>query len=227
MKIYRGNELPEPKSMLVATAEANNLAAVTEAKELYMRSMEDVCGGKKPYVATAYLETEHVRCVDRAISMFQNKRKMGGDEFSRKYMRRLRQDMDSAFDQFKSQNENKNVFKSARSAAVYIIIAIVSYFFSVVFGFTGLYTMANICGCVVWISIVALIIWAYIRYSGNYGLMGGLIDDAANFIWNNFMKPFYQQFAGQSMSVAMAAAEMARNSTMNATVTANGKPKMT
>lgn len=76
---------------LQATAEANNLAAVTEAKELYMRSMEDVCGGKKPYVATAYLETEHLRCVDRAISMFQNKRKMGGDEFSRKYMRRLKQ----------------------------------------------------------------------------------------------------------------------------------------
>nr|XP_012144988.1 PREDICTED: atlastin isoform X2 [Megachile rotundata] len=227
MKIYRGNELPEPKSMLVATAEANNLAAVTEAKELYMRSMEDVCGGKKPYVATVYLETEHQRCVDKAINMFQNKRKMGGDEFSQMYMRRLRKDMETAFDQFKSQNESKNVFKSARSAAVYFIIVIVAYLSSALFAFTGLYTMANICGCVVWICIVTLIVWAYIRYSGNYGQMGGLIDDVANIIWNNFMKPFYQQFAGQSMSVAMAAAEMATNSTLNATVTANGKPKMT
>jgi hypothetical protein len=41
------------------------------------------------------------------------------------------------------------------------------------------------------------------------------------------MKPVYQQFVDKSVSVAVAqAAEMATNSTLNATVTANGKPKM-
>lgn len=38
--IYQGNELPEPKSMLEATAEANNLSAVASAKEMYSSSME-------------------------------------------------------------------------------------------------------------------------------------------------------------------------------------------
>lgn len=41
------------------------------------------------------------------------------------------------------------------------------------------------------------------------------------------MKPLYQQFVEKSVSVAVAqAAEMAvTNSTLNATATANGKPK--
>ena len=40
MKIYQQNELPEPKTMLRATAEANNLAA---AQEKYVEEMDKVC----------------------------------------------------------------------------------------------------------------------------------------------------------------------------------------
>ena len=43
MKIFQGQDLPEPKSMLLATAEANNLAAVASAKVVYQRKMEQVC----------------------------------------------------------------------------------------------------------------------------------------------------------------------------------------
>ena len=43
--MYKSHELPETKSMLVVTAEANNLAAVGEAKDLYMLMMESICGG--------------------------------------------------------------------------------------------------------------------------------------------------------------------------------------
>jgi len=42
MKIYQGDDLPEPKSMLQATAEANNLAAVAIAKDNYTKEMEQV-----------------------------------------------------------------------------------------------------------------------------------------------------------------------------------------
>lgn len=114
IKIYKGDELPEPKSMLVvsfiifgmlnstflfsvfnvcpffkATAEANNLSAVADAKELYMQMMDCVCGGTKPFLATAHLESENQRCVDKALHQFQNKRKMGGEEFSQMYMEKL------------------------------------------------------------------------------------------------------------------------------------------
>ena len=53
--------MPEPKNMLEATAEANNLASLSESKEIYMRGMEDVCGTEKPYVNEQVLEMEHLR----------------------------------------------------------------------------------------------------------------------------------------------------------------------
>ncbi|XP_046422909.1 atlastin [Neodiprion fabricii] len=223
IKIYKGDELPEPKSMLVATAEANNLSAVAEAKDLYSQMMENVCGGAKPFLATAHLESEHQRCVDRALYQFSNKRKMGGDEFSQTYMEKLQKDMDDAFQQFKAHNESKNIFKAARTPAVFFAIAVTMYILSGVFGLVGLYTIANICNLVMGIGLLTLVLWAYIRYSGELRELGTQIDELASAIWENFMKPLYQQFVEKSVSVAVAqAAEMATNSTLSA----NGKPKI-
>ncbi len=41
-RVFEADELPEPKSMLLATAEANNLAAKAIAKEFYTHAMEQV-----------------------------------------------------------------------------------------------------------------------------------------------------------------------------------------
>ncbi|KAK0157615.1 hypothetical protein PV328_011331 [Microctonus aethiopoides] len=228
IRIYKGDELPEPKSMLVATAEANNLSAVAEAKDLYLQMMECVCGGTKPFMATAHLESEHQRCVDKALHQFSNKRKMGGDEFSQTYMDKLIKDMEESFTQFKAHNESKNIFKAARTPAVFFAIAVTMYICSGVFGLLGLYTLANFCNLVMGIGLLTLVLWAYIRYSGELREIGSQIDDLASAIWENFMKPVYQQFVDKSVSVAVAqAAGMATTTTFNSTASAaNGKPKL-
>ena len=56
--------MPEPKSMLEATSEANNLASLSESKETYLRGMEEVCGAEKPFVNEHVLEMEHLRIHD-------------------------------------------------------------------------------------------------------------------------------------------------------------------
>ncbi|KAK5647670.1 hypothetical protein RI129_002562 [Pyrocoelia pectoralis] len=220
--IYSGNELPEPKSMLVATAEANNLAAVADAKEVYVQLMEDVCGGSKPYLNTATMEMEHHRVKDKALHQFHSKRKMGGEEFSEKYREQLEKDLDETFNQFKSHNESKNIFKAARTPAVFFALAIICYVASGVSGLVGAYTIANIFNLVMGISLLTLALWAYIRYSGEMREIGVQIDELATFIWENFMKPVYQNFIEKSMQqMAVQAAEMAVN---NTTLT-NGKVK--
>ncbi|XP_024943923.1 atlastin isoform X2 [Cephus cinctus] len=185
IKIYKGDELPEPKSMLVATAEANNLSAVAEAKDLYMQMMECVCGGAKPFLATAHLESEHHRCVDKALYQFQNKRKMGGDAFSQTYLEKLQKDMDEAYLQFKAHNESKNIFKAARTPAVFFAIAVTMYILSGIFGLVGLYTFSNICNLIMGIGLLTLVLWAYIRYSGEFRELGTQIDELASGIWEN------------------------------------------
>ncbi|XP_051166542.1 atlastin isoform X2 [Leptopilina boulardi] len=228
IKIYKGDELPEPKSMLVATAEANNLSAVADAKELYMQMMDCVCGGTKPFLATAHIESEHQRCVDKALHQFQNKRKMGGEEFSQMYMEKLIKDMDDAFLQFKAHNESKNIFKAARTPAVFFAIAITMYIFSGIFGLVGLNTLSYACNVTMGVGLLTLALWAYIRYSGELREVGTKIDELASALWENLMKPLYQQFMEKSVSVAVArGAEMATNSTINATIASNGKMKLT
>lgn len=143
MRIYKGNELPEPKTMLVATAEANNLTAVAMAKELYIKQMEEVCGGERPYLKTNQLEAEHYKIRDKAIEKFRAKRKMGGEEFSKKYCESLELDIEEAFQNFKANNESKNIFKAARTPAVFLVIVVTTYILSGIFGLVGLYVVAN------------------------------------------------------------------------------------
>uniref|UniRef100_A0A023EUV9 Putative guanylate-binding protein n=1 Tax=Aedes albopictus TaxID=7160 RepID=A0A023EUV9_AEDAL len=192
MAIYKGNELPEPKSMLVATAEANNLTAVAAAKDIYTQLMEDVCGGNKPYLNTAHLESEHNRIKEKALHQFSSKRKMGGEEFSEKYRERLEQDLDESYVTFKAHNESKNIFKAARTPAVYFAIAVVMYIFSGIFGLVGLYTFANFANLIMGIALLTLATWAYIRYSGELSDFGVRLDEIANLLWENIMKPVYQ-----------------------------------
>ncbi|KAL7731110.1 hypothetical protein ACLKA6_014309 [Drosophila palustris] len=192
MSIYKGNELPEPKSMLVATAEANHLTAVASAKELYNQLMEEVCGGTRPYLSTAHLETEHMRVKDKALFQFAAKRKMGGEEFTEKFRLQLDADLEEVFVNYRAHNESKNIFKAARTPAVYFACAVIMYIISGIFGLVGLYTFANFCNLVMGVALLTLALWAYIRYSGELSDFGGKLDEFATLMWENFMRPIYQ-----------------------------------
>lgn len=210
MTIYKGNELPEPKSMLVATAEANNLTAVAAAKDLYTQLMEDVCGGTRPYLSTGHLDAEHLRIKDKALFQFATKRKMGGEEFSEKYREQLDADLEDQFNSFRAHNESKNIFKAARTPAVYFAIAVIMYIASGIFGLIGLYTFANFCNLLMGVSLLTLALWAYIRYSGEFSDIGLKLDEFASFLWENFMKPVYQGCMEKGIQhVATHAAEAA------------------
>nr|CAI5861682.1 unnamed protein product [Callosobruchus analis] len=224
MKIYEGNELPEPKSMLVATAEANNLAAVADAKESYVSSMEEVCGGTKPYLNTDTIEMEHRRVRDKAINQFNSKKKMGGEEFSRIYKEQLEKDIEEAFIQFKAHNESKNIFKSARTPAVFFALAVLFYIASGIFGFVGIYSLANICNLGMAVAFITLGTWSYVRYSGEMREVGSYIDETANFIWENFMKTLIQGYVENGMQqVAVGVAERTLRNATQVAVNGGGK----
>lgn len=88
---------------------------------------------------------------------------MGGEEFSQKYLEQLNIDLEDEFTKFKAHNESKNIFKAARTPAVFFAIAIVMYILSGVFGLFGVYTFANFCNLIMGIALLTLTLWAYIR----------------------------------------------------------------
>ena len=190
--IYSGDGLPEPKSMLEATAEANNLSAVAEAKDTYNAMMESSCAGSKPYLNPAQLEAEHLKVKSQALEVFSKKRKMGGEEFSERYRNKLESDLDDLYGQYKLHNESKNIFKAAKTPSVLFTLAVFGYVLSGFFGFIGMYTLADIFNLLMGISLLILVIWGYARYSGDMTAVGDKIEQVTYLLWEELMKPLYK-----------------------------------
>merc|ERR1719414_503797 len=145
--IFKGDEMPEPKSMLEATSEANNLASLSEAKDLYTNMMEGVCGGDKPFINEHILEIEHLRIRDAALEVFDKKRKMGGESLSSKFRKQLDNEMSDSLEKYKLNNESKNVFKTTRSPFTLVIMLACCYIlcqFASLFGFEKLSNIINL-----------------------------------------------------------------------------------
>ncbi|XP_062244286.1 atlastin-2-like isoform X1 [Platichthys flesus] len=196
MKIYQGEELPHPKSMLQATAEANNLAAVAGAKDLYNKSMEQVCGGDKPYMSPVELERRHVELRQAAVRHFRSVKKMGGEEFCRRYQEQLEAELDEAYANFNKHNDGKNIFFAARTPATLFAVIFLMYVVSLVTGFVGINSVATVCNLVMGVALTALCIWAYVKYSGEFREVGGVIDQVAETLWEQRTprKVFYKLF---------------------------------
>nr|XP_044993415.1 atlastin-2 isoform X1 [Jaculus jaculus] len=183
IKIYQGEELPHPKSMLQATAEANNLAAVAGARDLYCKSMEQVCGGDKPYIAPSDLERKHLDLKEVAIKQFRSVKKMGGDEFCRRYQDQLEAEIEETYANFIKHNDGKNIFYAARTPATLFAVMFAMYIISGLTGFIGLNSIAILCNLVMGLALTSLCTWAYVKYSGEFRELGTMIDQIAETLW--------------------------------------------
>nr|KAF6428953.1 atlastin GTPase 2 [Molossus molossus] len=189
IKIYQGEELPHPKSMLQATAEANNLAAVAGAREIYCKSMEQVCGGDKPYIAPSDLERKHLDFKEVAIKQFRSVKKMGGDEFCRRYQDQLEAEIEETYANFIKHNDGKNIFYAARTPATLFAVMFAMYIISGLTGFIGLNSIAVLCNLVMGLALTSLCTWAYVKYSGEFREIGTMIDQLAETLWEQVLKP--------------------------------------
>uniref|UniRef100_A0A8C6NWS9 Atlastin GTPase 1 n=1 Tax=Nothobranchius furzeri TaxID=105023 RepID=A0A8C6NWS9_NOTFU len=184
IKIYQGEELPHPKSMLQATAEANNLAAVAAAKDLYNKKMEEVCGGDRPFLAPSELQARHGVIREEALQLFRGVKKMGGEEFSRRYLQQLEGEIDEVFVQYIKHNDSKNIFHAARTPATLFVVIFVMYVAAGITGFVGVDIIASLCNMILGLALITLCTWAYIRYSGEYRELGAVIDQVAGALWD-------------------------------------------
>uniref|UniRef100_A0AAQ5YTH7 GB1/RHD3-type G domain-containing protein n=1 Tax=Amphiprion ocellaris TaxID=80972 RepID=A0AAQ5YTH7_AMPOC len=159
MKIYQGEELPHPKSML------------------------QVCGGDKPYISPAELERRHAELRQASVRHFRSVKKMGGEDFCRRYQEQLEAELDEAYLNFSKHNDGKNIFYAARTPATLFAVMFVMYVVSLVTGFVGISSVATLCNLAMGAALTALCIWAYVKYSGEFREVGGFIDQVAETLW--------------------------------------------
>ncbi|XP_037320981.2 atlastin-2 isoform X2 [Pungitius pungitius] len=194
IKIYQGEELPHPKSMLQATAEANNLTAVAGAKDMYGKSMELVCGGDQPYIAPADLERCHEEFREHSVGHFRSVKKMGGEEFCQRYQSQLEAELDEAYGNFSRHNDGKNIFHTARTPATLFAVMFVTYVASGVTGFVGLSALASLANLAMGVALLSLCAWAYVKFSGEFREVGTMIDLVAETLWEQILKPLSEHY---------------------------------
>ncbi|XP_036118757.1 atlastin-2 isoform X4 [Molossus molossus] len=215
IKIYQGEELPHPKSMLQATAEANNLAAVAGAREIYCKSMEQVCGGDKPYIAPSDLERKHLDFKEVAIKQFRSVKKMGGDEFCRRYQDQLEAEIEETYANFIKHNDGKNIFYAARTPATLFAVMFAMYIISGLTGFIGLNSIAVLCNLVMGLALTSLCTWAYVKYSGEFREIGTMIDQLAETLWEQVFSKLFEVTRRRMVHRALSSAQRQRLSSNN------------
>ncbi|CAF0968670.1 unnamed protein product [Brachionus calyciflorus] len=173
-RVFEADELPEPKSMLMATAEANNLAAKAIAKEFYMHAMEQHCGGDRPYMHPHHLQATNLQVREESIKKFDSVPKMGGESLSKKYLDELNYEMDELYDNYVKHNDSKNIFAFSQ----WFWLGSFSFLFNFIF----------------WTCFFLLGAWIYVKYSGEYKEIGEYIDGLADILWRRIYQPLYEQF---------------------------------
>uniref|UniRef100_A0A3Q3XER9 GB1/RHD3-type G domain-containing protein n=1 Tax=Mola mola TaxID=94237 RepID=A0A3Q3XER9_MOLML len=189
---FKVSLLPFQPRVLYATAEANNLAAVAGAKDVYNKSMEQVCGGDQPYISPAELERRHAELRQASVRHFCSVKKMGGEDFCRRYQEQLEAELDQAYANFSKRNDGKNMFYAARTPAALFAVMFVSYVVSLVTGFVGINSVATLCNLVMGAALTALCVWAYVKYSGEFREVGGVIDQVAETLWEQVLYKLFE-----------------------------------
>lgn len=203
MEIFKGNTMPEPKSMLEVTIEVNNLVSLASAKELYMACMESLCGGDRPYLNESVLELEHTRILESAIQEFDARKKMGGEEFSTKYRDQLLKEVEDAFVQFKAHNDSKNIFKAANTPITLFSLWAILYIVSQMCSLIMLSPVSNLCNMLMWVIVITGMTWAYIKWSGDYSNIGTQIEEATGWVWDNIFQVLLSKAAEQGTNYAV------------------------
>uniref|UniRef100_A0A7N8YJK0 Atlastin GTPase 1 n=1 Tax=Mastacembelus armatus TaxID=205130 RepID=A0A7N8YJK0_9TELE len=190
IKIYQGEELPHPKSML--QVKINTIfPSVAAAKDLYNKKMEEVCGGDRPFLAPSELQARHSVIREEALQVFRGVKKMGGEEFSRRYLQQLEGEIDEVFVQYIKHNDSKNIFHAARTPATLFVVIFVMYVAAGITGFVGVDIIASLCNMILGLALITLCTWAYIRYSGEYRELGAVIDQVAGALWDQALYKLY------------------------------------
>jgi len=193
MEILNAEDMPEPKTMLNVTIEANNVVSMATARELYEEHLEELVGGDKPYLNAQDIEEHHLRISDLAMEEFDKMKKMGGEEYSSKYREQLRDEIEETFSQYKAHNESKNIMNIAGTPLTLAFIWIFLYLLSQVAALVLLGPIVAVAQYLQLATVLTASAWGYTKYSGKYPAVGVAVDGWTSRVWELVVQPLVGQ----------------------------------
>lgn len=146
--IRDSNNIPEPMTMLEASALANNRSAFSVALESYKCDMDIALGVIKPsmgntlkkltsalpseaiFIKEPLLKEKHLAAKQNALIQFDSRAKLGPQESIQKYRDDLEAKIDEEWARIRENNELRNPFKDSEQFAIPIAVGAASWFLS-------------------------------------------------------------------------------------------------
>ena len=118
---------PEAKTLLAATAQANNMNALQAALASYKREMDRIAGTGKPYVTDKKIKKHHVACREGALGKFAEIATMGPVASINQHRDKLERSIEERFADYIEANRLRDPFSFVAPYVVPIMIALACY----------------------------------------------------------------------------------------------------
>lgn len=114
---------------------------------------------------------------------------MGGEAFSKTFEEKLEDQIEEVYVTFVKRNEGKHILHAYRTPAVLFTVMAMSYLVSSVLDMLGIESLSQTAIFGLYIPLLVVMVWAYVRYSGDFREVGEAIDNISSFIWEQVSIP--------------------------------------
>ncbi len=108
---------------------------------------------------------------------------MGGDEISSRYSNDLEKKIDDSYESYVKRNESKHILNAYRTPAVLATVMVLAYLISTILDTIGVESLSQTAIFGLYVPLLMLLLWVYIRYSGNWREVGQMIDNVTTTVW--------------------------------------------
>ena len=144
-----------------------------------------LCGADKPYLSPEKLQEKHKEIMEACITQFRSTRKLGGGLYSERYEKKLEEQIEEAYELFVKRNESKHILNAYRTPVVLTLLIVLSYIVSSILDFLGVESLSKTAVWGLYVPLLLVAVWMYVRYSGNFREVGEMIDNVTTAVWEN------------------------------------------
>ena len=149
-----------------------------------------MCGADTPYLSPDKLRNTHLEHKEASVVSFKTTPKMGGEEISARYLADLEKKIDESYESFVKRNESKHILNAYRTPAVLAVVMVLLYLLSSILDVFGIESLSQTAIFGLYVPLLLLLVWIYIRYSGEWREVGQMIDNITTTIWEQVSTKF-------------------------------------
>eukprot|EP00735_Rhodelphis_limneticus_P010447 TRINITY_DN3191_c0_g1::TRINITY_DN3191_c0_g1_i1::g.3530::m.3530 TRINITY_DN3191_c0_g1::TRINITY_DN3191_c0_g1_i1::g.3530 ORF type:complete len:582 (-),score=191.75,sp/Q58D72/ATLA1_BOVIN/47.04/8e-165,GBP/PF02263.14/2.9e-76,GBP_C/PF02841.9/1.8e-05 TRINITY_DN3191_c0_g1_i1:1531-3225(-) len=206
-KIYQSADLPQPKTILEATAEANNTSIRDVALEMYEKTMEHAVGADRPFLPAEKFEDLHKTTQEACLEKFRKAKKMGGADFASRYEKELADRISQRYATYKELNDSKASLSTIRTPLTLCIIAVTSHVMSSILDLLFLSFIGDIIDCVFYVCVAALLAWSVATARGGMDPVLQFTDQYCGLVWEEYIVPGWGYAMQQGATMAIQSAQ--------------------